>query len=85
MDQGSSVKRIVFFTHQNPQGYRVQQYFPFIEDGGFNVELLTSRMNFLKVIDRIRGADVLYIQRLLLNYALSRQRQRGLYTILMMR
>jgi glycosyltransferase involved in cell wall biosynthesis len=67
MDQGSSVKRIVFFTHQNPQGYRIQQYFPFFEDGGFNVELLTSRMNFLKVIDRIRGADVLYIQRLLFN------------------
>ena len=34
MDQGSSVKRIVFFTHQNPQGYRIQQYFPFFEDGG---------------------------------------------------
>jgi glycosyltransferase involved in cell wall biosynthesis len=67
MDQGSSVKRIVFFTHQNPQGYRIQQYFPFFEDGGFNVELLTLRMNFLKVIDRIRGADVLYIQRLLFN------------------
>jgi glycosyltransferase involved in cell wall biosynthesis len=61
------MKRIVFFTHQNPQGYRIQQYFPFLEDAGFHVELITSRMNFLKVIDSIRGADVLYIQRLLFN------------------
>lgn len=61
------MKRIVFFTHQNPQGYRIQQYFPFFEGAGFTVELLTSRLNFLKVIDRIRGADVLYIQRLLFN------------------
>ena len=61
------MKRIVFFTHQNPQGYRIQQYFPFFEDAGFRVELITSRMNFLKVIERVRGADVLYVQRLLLN------------------
>jgi glycosyltransferase involved in cell wall biosynthesis len=67
MDQGTHVKRIVFLTHQNPQGYRIQQYFPFFKDAGCHVELLTSRMNFLKVIDRIRGADVLYIQRLLFN------------------
>lgn len=61
------MKRIVFFTHQNPQGYRIQQYFPFLEAHGFQVELLTSKMNFLKVVDQIRGADVLYIQRLLFN------------------
>jgi len=61
------MKRILFFTHQNPQGYRIQQYFPFLENAGFTVELLTSRMHFLKVIDRVRGADVLYIQRLLFN------------------
>jgi glycosyltransferase involved in cell wall biosynthesis len=61
------MKRIVFFTHQNPQGYRIQQYFPFFEAAGFNVELITSRMNFLQIIDRIRGTDVLYIQRLLFN------------------
>jgi glycosyltransferase involved in cell wall biosynthesis len=61
------MKRIVFFTHQNPQGYRIQQYFSFLVDAGFHVELLTSHMNFLKVVDRIRGANVLYIQRLLFN------------------
>ena len=67
MDYGIGMKRIVFFTHQNPQGYRIQQYFPFLEAHGFQVELLTSKMNFLKVVDQIRGADVLYIQRLLFN------------------
>ena len=61
------MKRIVFFTHQNPQGYRIQQYFPFLEARGFQVELLTSRMNFLKVVEQARGTDVLYIQRLLFN------------------
>lgn len=61
------MKRIVFFTHQNPQGYRIQQYFPFLEACGFQVELLTSRMSFLKVVEQIRSADVLYIQRLLFN------------------
>jgi glycosyltransferase involved in cell wall biosynthesis len=61
------MKRIVFFTHQNPQGYRIQQYFPYLEAHGFHVELLTSRMSFLKVVEQIRGVDVLYIQRLLFN------------------
>jgi glycosyltransferase involved in cell wall biosynthesis len=61
------MKRIVFLTHQNPQGYRIQQYFPFLEDAGFQVELITSRLHFLKIVERIRGADVLYIQRLLFN------------------
>jgi len=67
MDQGRSMKRIAFLTHQNPQGYRIQQYFPFLEARGFRVELLTSKMNLLKIIDQIRGVDVLYIQRLLFN------------------
>lgn len=67
MDCGDSVKRIVFLTHQNPQGYRIQQYFPYLEAAGYTAELLTSKMNFLKVVDRIRGADVLYVQRLLFN------------------
>jgi len=61
------MRRIVFFTHQNPQGYRIQQYFPYLEAHGFHAELLTSRMSFLKVIEQIRGVDVLYIQRLLFN------------------
>jgi len=61
------MKRIVFLTHQNPQGYRIQQYFPYLEAHGFQVELLTSRMSFLKVVEQIRGVDVLYIQRLLFN------------------
>lgn len=61
------MKRIVFFTHQNPQGYRIQHYFPFLKETGFSVDLLTSRTHFFKVLEYIRGADVLYIQRLLFN------------------
>lgn len=61
------MKKIAFLTHQNPQGYRIQQYFPFLEAQGFHVELLTSKMNFLQIVDHIRGIDVLYIQRLLFN------------------
>jgi len=59
------VKRVLFYTHHNPQGYRIQQYFPFLEKRGFEVELLTTEANFLKVIERMRGAHAVYIQRLL--------------------
>ncbi len=61
------MKRAVFLTHRNPQGYRIQQYFPFLETRGFNVELCTTEMSFLHLLERIRGVDVLYIQRLLIN------------------
>jgi glycosyltransferase involved in cell wall biosynthesis len=66
VDEGP-VKRILFLTHQNPQGYRIQQYFPYLEERGFSVELLTSGTPFLRLVERIRAADVLYIQRLLVS------------------
>ncbi len=59
------MKRILFLTHANPQGYRIQQYFPFLEDLGFTVELVTTRTGFLTFLDRVRGARVVYIQRIL--------------------
>ena len=61
------MKKALFFTHRNPQGYRIQQYFPFLEARGFTVELLTTETGFLDALERIRGADVLYVQRLLLS------------------
>jgi glycosyltransferase involved in cell wall biosynthesis len=67
MDGGGSVKKILFFTHAHPQGYRIQQYFPFLEKRGFEVELATTQLSFLALLDRVRTADVIYIQRILLS------------------
>jgi glycosyltransferase involved in cell wall biosynthesis len=59
------LKKAVFLTHANPQGYRIQQYFPFLEKRGFDVQLITTKTSFMKMIHCIKKADVLYIQRLL--------------------
>jgi len=59
------MKRIVFLTHANPQGYRIQQYFPYLAKRGFEVELITTRTGFLKILPVIRSAHAVYIQRLL--------------------
>ena len=66
------MKKILFFTHNiftrdNPEGYRIHQYFPYLEKLGFEVELLTTKENFMEVLGRARSADVVYLQRLLLN------------------
>jgi len=61
------LKRALFITHRNPQGYRIQQYFPFLEKRGFEVELQTTEATFLQLLERVRAADVVYIQRLLLS------------------
>jgi glycosyltransferase involved in cell wall biosynthesis len=61
------VKKALFFTHRNPQGYRIQQYFPFLERRGFEVELCTTAVTFLQLLEKIRAADVVYIQRILMN------------------
>jgi glycosyltransferase involved in cell wall biosynthesis len=66
MGEGT-LKRILFLTHRNPQGYRIQQYFPYLEKKGFEVELLTTETSFLQLLDRARASDVVYIQRLLVN------------------
>ena len=61
------MKKALFITHRNPQGYRIQQYFPFLERRGFEVELQTTEATFLQLLERVRAADVVYIQRLLLS------------------
>jgi len=59
------LKKAVFITHANPQGYRIQQYFPYLIQRGYDVELITSRKGFLNALSAIRSAHVVYIQRLL--------------------
>lgn len=65
MAKGAWLKKAVFLTHANPQGYRIQQYFPYLSERGYEVELITSRIGFLKALPAIRAAHVVYIQRLL--------------------
>jgi len=61
------LRRILFYTHRNPQGYRIQQYFPFLEARGFTVELATTKESFLSVLQRTGSSDVVYVQRILLS------------------
>lgn len=66
------MKKILFFTHniftlENPEGYRIHQYFPYLEKIGFEVELLTTKEKFTNVLGCARSADVVYLQRVLLN------------------
>jgi glycosyltransferase involved in cell wall biosynthesis len=61
------MKRILFFTHQNPQGYRIQQYFPYLEACDFQVELKTTREPWPALVKSIALSDIVYIQRLLLS------------------
>ncbi len=64
--------KILFFTHniftpENPKGYRIQQYFPYLAEKGFEIELLTTKTNFSKILKQASQADVVYLQRLLLS------------------
>lgn len=66
------MKRILFFTHdiftpENPEGYRIHQYFPYLEKDRFEIELLTTKTNFANVLSSAKSADVVYLQRTLLN------------------
>ena len=66
------MKKILFFTHniftpENPEGYRIHQYFPYLEKIGFEIELLTTKEKFTQVLGCARSADVVYLQRVLLN------------------
>ncbi len=63
-------KRILFFAHHiqaatNPNGYRIQQYFPYLEKAGFDVGHLTTKAGIPVLIRALRRADVVYVQRLL--------------------
>jgi glycosyltransferase involved in cell wall biosynthesis len=75
------VRNILFFTHdipagKNPHGYRIQQYFPFLEERNFKVTMMTTGTPLRALIKQLRSADVLYIQRVLphlLKYYLFRR------------
>ena len=63
-------KSILFFAHHidaitNPNGYRIQQYFPYLEKSGFDVGHLTTKAGIPVLIRALRHADVVYVQRLL--------------------
>ena len=82
------MKRILFFTHniftpENPKGYRIHQYFPYLIEAGFEIDLITTGVNFSKVLKSAGKADVVYVQRLLLNplklYMLRRRAKRIIY------
>jgi glycosyltransferase involved in cell wall biosynthesis len=66
------MKKILFYTHniftkENPVGYRIQQYFPYLEGSGFKVSLLTTKADLGTVLRTASGSDVVVVQRLLLN------------------
>ncbi|OPY78530.1 MAG: Glycosyl transferases group 1 [Syntrophorhabdus sp. PtaU1.Bin058] len=66
------MKKILFFTHniftkENPRGYRIHQYFPYLEKSGFTVTLLTTKTGLPRVLREIMQSDITYVQRVLLN------------------
>lgn len=68
------MKRVLFFAHhiaavENPNGYRIEQYFPYLEKQGFAVERLTTKARTGDFIRALRRADIVYVQRLLLDLA----------------
>jgi glycosyltransferase involved in cell wall biosynthesis len=63
-------KKVLFFTHHiqksaNPGGYRIGQYFPFLEKSGFDVVHLTTKADVVTLGRAMRACDVVYVQRLL--------------------
>lgn len=66
------MKKILFYTHniftkENPVGYRIQQYFPYLEERGFRVSLLTTKADFGTVLKAASRSDVVVVQRVLLS------------------
>jgi glycosyltransferase involved in cell wall biosynthesis len=59
------VRRILFYTHTNPQGYRIQHYFPYLTRAGFRPSLVTTEMEFSGVLKAAQENDVVYVQRIL--------------------
>lgn len=63
-------KKILFLTHHikesaNPGGYRIGQYFPFLERSGYDVVHLTTKTDLVTLGKAMRSCDVVYVQRLL--------------------
>jgi len=66
------MKKILFYTHniftkENPVGYRIQQYFPYLEEKGFKVSLLTTKADLGTVLKTASRSDVVVVQRVLLS------------------
>jgi glycosyltransferase involved in cell wall biosynthesis len=66
------MKKILFYTHniftkENPVGYRIQQYFPYLEERGFRVSLLTTKADFGTLLKAASRSDVVVVQRVLLS------------------
>ena len=64
------MKKILVFAHniaaiQNPNGYRIEQYFPYLERAGFAPRRITTRTGVAALAAALREADVVYVQRLL--------------------
>ncbi len=63
-------KRIAILAHSiraidNPNGYRLQQYFPFFEQRGFDVVHITTGAPVPALVRALRSCDIVYVQRLL--------------------
>jgi glycosyltransferase involved in cell wall biosynthesis len=63
-------KRIAILAHNiraidNPNGYRLQQYFPFFEQRGFDVVHITTGVPVPALVRTLRTCDIVYVQRLL--------------------
>lgn len=68
------MRKILFYTHniftkENPVGYRIQQYFPYLKDVGYSVSLMTTKDTFPGVLKEAARSDVVVVQRLLLSPA----------------
>ena len=61
--------KVVFLTHQRPQGYRIQHYFPHLKREGVEVDLRViprGRIRRSLLFGELPAYDVVYVQRRLL-------------------
>jgi len=78
--------RVVFLTHQRPQGYRIQHYFPYLRLQGVEVDLRViprGRIRRSRLFGELPAYDLVYIQRRLLSpldlFALRKTSKRLVY------
>jgi glycosyltransferase involved in cell wall biosynthesis len=78
--------RVVFLTHQRPQGYRIQHYFPYLRRQGVEVDLRViprGRISRSRLFGELPAYDLVYIQRRLLSpldlFVLRRASKRLVY------
>jgi glycosyltransferase involved in cell wall biosynthesis len=61
--------KVIFLTHQRPQGYRIQHYFPYLRRWGVEVDLRViprGRVDRFRLFRELPAYDLVYIQRRLL-------------------